>query len=548
MISKKNSRFLPWALGVAGVLIGGGAIAYFIIAFNSAKGKIPVGANLIPQSALMSVSVSTDTNQWQQFQQLGTADTQKLIADNLTKLKAQLLTNRGLDYTKDIQPWIGKQATVALLPLTPATVTPSKQQPQMWVLPIARPDEAQKAAARFGSGKLASRTYKGVQIQQTSTTEANPYALAVLDQQFVVVTTVPALMDQVIDTYQTQSSAVQIQRYTSAWQQLPTDGAFAQVYVNMPAALKQTSLQPEAASPSPTPIASQPETQGLVTAVSLEPESVRFQSVTWLKPGSGSRAMVDNRAQSVSQRLPQETLAMYSGSNFQKFWQNYSQPVGAQATPAQSAEAENPLSANQIRMTFKSSTGMDFDQDFVTWMDGEFAAAILPAKSNQGAGILIMAQTRDRAKAEKAMAQLDQVVRQRMQWIVSESKVADQTVTQWKVPPGLPAASRGWLDNNTAFLTLGAQVTDKILPQPQKNLEQSALFRAATQSELNDNNGQLFVDMPRALSLLDANPLLFKLTPENRKIAQAIQTLSVTTADNNDWSTQYDVAVKLLKK
>jgi hypothetical protein len=116
------------------------------------------------------------------------------------------------------------------------------------------------------------------------------------------------------------------------------------------------------------------------------------------------------------------------------------------------------------------------------------------------------------------------------------------------VPPGLPAASRGWLDNNTAFLTLGAQVTDKILPQPQKNLEQSALFRAATQSELNDNNGQLFVDMPRALSLLDANPLLFKLTPENRKIAQAIKTLSVTTADNNDWSTQYDVAVKLLKQ
>jgi hypothetical protein len=548
MISKNNSRFLPWALGVAGVLIGGGAIAYFIIAFNSAKGKIPVGANLIPQSALMSISVSTDTNQWQQFQQLGTADTQKLIADNLTKLKTQLLTNRGLDYAKDIQPWIGKQATVALLPLTPATVTPTKQQPQMWVLPIARPDEAQKAAARFGSGKLASRTYKGVQIQQTSTTEANPYALAVLDQQFVVVTTVPALMDQVIDTYQTQSSAVQIQRYTSAWQQLPTDGAFAQVYVNMPAALKQTSLQPEVASPSPTPSGNQSETQGLVTAISLEPENVRFQSVTWLKPGSGSRAMVDNRAQRVSQRLPEETLAMYSGSNFQKFWQNYSQPVGAQATPAQSAEADNPLSADQIRMTFKSSTGMDFDQDFVTWMDGEFAAAILPAKSNQGAGILIMAQTRDRAKAEKAMAQLDQVVRQRMQWIVSESKVADQTVTQWKVPPGLPAASRGWLDNNTAFLTLGAQVTDKILPQPRKNLEQSALFRTATQSELNDNNGQLFIDMPRALSLLDANPLLFKLTPENRKIAQAIKTLSMTTADNNDWSTQYDVAVKLLKK
>jgi hypothetical protein len=548
MISKNNSRFLPWALGVAGVLIGGGAIAYFIIAFNSAKGKIPVGANLIPQSALMSISVSTDTNQWQQFQQLGTADTQKLIADNLTKLKTQLLTNRGLDYAKDIQPWIGKQATVALLPLTPATVTPTKQQPQMWVLPIARPDEAQKAAARFGSGKLASRTYKGVQIQQTSTTEANPYALAVLDQQFVVVTTVPALMDQVIDTYQTQSSAVQIQRYTSAWQQLPTDGAFAQVYVNMPAALKQTSLQPEVASPSPTPSGNQSETQGLVTAISLEPENVRFRSVTWLKPGSGSRAMVDNRAQSVSQRLPEETLAMYSGSNFQKFWQNYSQPVGAQATPAQSAEADNPLSADQIRMTFKSSTGMDFDQDFVTWMDGEFAAAILPAKSNQGAGILIMAQTRDRAKAEKAMAQLDQVVRQRMQWIVSESKVADQTVTQWKVPPGLPAASRGWLDNNTAFLTLGAQVTDKILPQPRKNLEQSALFRTATQSELNDNNGQLFIDMPRALSLLDANPLLFKLTPENRKIAQAIKTLSMTTADNNDWSTQYDVAVKLLKK
>uniref|UniRef100_B8HRR2 DUF3352 domain-containing protein n=1 Tax=Cyanothece sp. (strain PCC 7425 / ATCC 29141) TaxID=395961 RepID=B8HRR2_CYAP4 len=532
----------PWQilllLGATGVVIGGGAIAYLFWKKPPLAAVLPVGSNLIPQSALMSLSLSTDPAQWQQLQQLGTTGAPRALADQLGKLQTQFFSDRKLDYTRDIQPWVGPQSTLAVFPLTAATITSSQDQPQVWVLPIAQPDLAQSTLNRLlssSTAKLNQRTYKGVDVRETAAKVPHPYAIAVLNQA-IVFTSAPALIDQVIDTAQGQPSLQQLSRYIPAWEEVYVPDAFARLYINLPTAVDQTS-----STPSPAPTANQaPRLQGLAANLSLSSGQLHLQSLTWLKPDSPSQAPLENRPQQLAQRLPANTLAVYTGSNFQQFWQTYGQ---ASITPL-----PTPLQAEQIRTNFQAATGLNFDRDLVGWMNGEFAAALVPADaSGRGVGLVFLSQTGDRSGAEKAFAQLNQVMQQKRQWLVKTSTVENQPVTTWKVPPGLPVATHGWLDQNTAFLTLGTNITPTILPQPQQPLAQASLFQAATASVLKSNSGQLFIDIPRTVSVLEGTPLLPKLSPEVKKAVQGIQAIGITSARNNDWSTRYDILVQLDK-
>ncbi len=76
-------------------------------------GELPVGSEVIPQDALMTISVSTDTGQWDKLREFGTPQSQAAIDQNLAGARDRILTANGFDYDRDIKPWIGREVTVA---------------------------------------------------------------------------------------------------------------------------------------------------------------------------------------------------------------------------------------------------------------------------------------------------------------------------------------------------------------------------------------------------------------------------------------------------
>jgi hypothetical protein len=125
---EKNKPSLLLTLGAAGLLISGGVAAYWILSQrNSLSGDMPVGANIIPQDAVLTLSVSTDFNQWQQLRQFGTKQTQAQLDQNLAQLRDRFLTANGYNYERDIQPWVGDEVTIAFLP--PQAIAPTKTTP-----------------------------------------------------------------------------------------------------------------------------------------------------------------------------------------------------------------------------------------------------------------------------------------------------------------------------------------------------------------------------------------------------------------------------------
>lgn len=533
---EKNKPSLLLTLGASGLLIGGGIAAYWVLSQYNGSSELPVGANVVPQDALLTVSLSTDAAQWQQLRQFGTAQTQAELEKNLTQLRDRFLTNNGYNYAQDVQPWVGKEVTIAFLP--PATATSNSQQSMLIVLPIANQAAAQQTLAASPQSKWVTRNYKGIQIQETQGSAAGNYSFTVLDQ-LVAISDDPRATESAIDTYQSGASIAKIPGYTNAIAKIVQPNRLAQAYLNIPIAAQATS---STQSPIPQGLAQLQENQGLATTITLEPEGLRFQSISWLKPNSQRVYTVENNSSQMQRRLPAETLMMISGANLQRLWQDY--VVSSQANPLAPFPPEN------LRAGFKSLTGLDLDRDLLSWMNNEFAVAVIPGAAKTDTpqdfalSLALVARTSDRTIARKSFQQLTQVLQSRYQFKIQETQLNGETVTNWIAPFGTLTATQGWLDRDVAFVTLGAPVANRFVPNPPTSLSSTAQFQKSVPTALNPYNGQFFLDINPTVKALPLPQFL----PGQRMILEATRSIGGTAAVSDARSIRYDFFMSLEKQ
>jgi hypothetical protein len=556
-VTKKKRPALLLLSGAAIALIAGGIGAYWLLARRLPAGGLPVGTDVIPQTALMTLSFSTDEGQWRDLRQFGTPETQESLNQTLADLRDRLLTANGFDYERDIQPWVGDEITVAFLsPSQPAEDSESEppilepqQSPQsaVMILPIADPAQAQQilAAPRPEQNTTPTeRDYQGVQIREFEGTDAT-YSAAVLDNRLVVIATEDEAIEQVIDTSKGEASVAQTPGYGQAQRQISAPQPFARLYVNAPAARAiATAGSPQALPPQNlTPLQNN---RGIAATVNLEPEGLRFQGIAWLDPEGELTYQVENGSDTMPSLLPAETLMMASGGNLQRFWQDYSQRADGNAI--------SPISPNNLRTVLQELTGLNLDEDLIAWMGGEFSLSVIeiPASAEPaapglaGAGVLMMVQASDRAAADATLTQLDEVMSDRYRFQVEETSVEGQPVIRWTSPLSGLTITRGWLEGDVAFLAFGENLAQTILPQPETALADTDLYKQTIDPEFDPNNGHFFVDVDRLLSEDSPVPVP-NLPPANEAFVQAIRTIGVTAAIRDKYSTRYEVHVRLEK-
>lgn len=488
---KKKKPFLLLSLGAAVLLIGGGTAYWLLVQRNRFLADAP--AQLVPQDALVTASISTDSEQWLQLQKYGTPETKAALDKQLTQMRDSLLASNGYSYEQDIKPWLGKMVMIAYLPSgapaagvaqgqVPSTGIPFVKQPDLLVLPIEKPLQARQLLEKAKSQKatqFVERTYKGVQIRETQKSKSPNYSVAVLGR-FFVVTNNPKITEHVIDCYKGAPSVAATPEYTQALGKINASKPFAQLYLNMPvfsAALAANSTR----SLSPAQIARQQQRQGVAATVTLEPQGIRFKGISWLKPNSTQKNEVENATSRLPRRLPADTLLMVSGDNLARLWQDYAQ--GADSNPLAL------MPPTYLSGGLKATIDMDLEEDLLPWMGGEFLLALIPAslaaialpenkQSTQlGAGVVLMVQASDRSRAEATLQKLNEVMATRYQFQVEQTKLGGQPVVSWTSPLGGVSATHGWLEGNVVFLTLGAPITGAIIPQPPATLPQSPLFQ-----------------------------------------------------------------------
>lgn len=557
---RKNKLFLRVALALIVILMGGSVIAYSLfVQHNLWLTKAPSGTNLVPQDTLITAVVSTDSGKWRQLNRYGTPNTLAAFVRQLAQLEESLLTENGYDYEDDIQPWLGETVMIAYRgESTSAPETESEQTfpvtlpfiklPDIIVLPIDNPAQAKAILAKTKTQKVtqfAERSYRGVQIRETQKPNRQNYSVTVVER-FVVITSNPQTMDEVIDTYKGVTSVASTPGYVEALTKINTPQVFAQLYLNLPT-FTATAATNSARSLSPEQLAQRQPLQGLVTSISLESDGIRFRGMSWLKPNSQNAYPIENTSSRLPRRLPANTRFMLSGSNLAQLWKSYAQ--NASSNPL------IPIPAANLSAGIQTTLGVDVQEDLLPWMAGEWVIALIPATEellvppeNQsppmlGAGITVMILSSDRAATEQAFLQLDQVMETRYQLIVEKTQLNSQPVVRWTSPLGGITATHGWLEGNIAFLTFGAPIADAILPQPQAPLTQTPLFQQIVPTKPRPHNGQVYIEVERLLNRDNLN--LPQLPSQLDEMMQAIRAIGLTTAGEDQRNTRFDLFVKL---
>ncbi|HLO87299.1 MAG TPA: DUF3352 domain-containing protein [Nostocaceae cyanobacterium] len=549
---RKKKPSLLLTLSAAVLLIVGGIIAFWLFTLGRPLERdLPLGVNIIPQDAVFAVSLTTDTKQWEKLRGFGTPETQKELEQNLIKLRDRFLTNYGYDFQKDIKPWVGDAVTVAVL-APPIAKDPSQAvangnvdtpQSLVLVLPVKNPNLANNILTQpkpLKQGKWSDRNYQGIPIKQTEGLEAENLSVALLDGKFLVITDHPQATERAIDAYKNKLNLATSVGFADNFPKIANYQPLAQFYLNVPIAARIASTAPDRRLPAQV-LTQLQNNQGLAGTITLESEGMRVKGISWLNPNSQRVLAVENKAGTMQNRFPGETLMMLSGSNLQRLWGEYI-----------STSENNPLSPftpQQLRQGVKTLTNLDLERDLLNWMTGEFAISIIPNTPKPGtaesfrAGLVLMLQASDRTAGENALKQLDEAMRSQFQFQTQPATVANQPVINWIAPYGTLTATHGWLDGDIAFFVLGAPVTDKIIPKPNQTLANTPPFQQTISTELNPPNSQFFLDVEKTAQ----NFTLGSIFPNQQTFLAATRTIGMTTAIKDNRSTRYDVFVNLKK-
>ncbi|MFB2768497.1 DUF3352 domain-containing protein [Pelatocladus sp. BLCC-F211] len=551
---KKKKPSLVLTLSSAGILIGGGVAAYWLLTQGQSWSRnLPVGANIIPQDALFTVSLTTSRTQWQKLREFGTKETQTELDKNLVQLRDRFLTNNGYDFQKDISPWVGEQVTIAILnpettkstskPVASDSNTSTNQKSTVVVLPIKNPEQAKKILAQPRNPKAdkwINRTYEGIAINETNLPSGESLSAAVIDQRFLVITDNPKNTERAIQAYKNKTSLATTAGFTDNFPKIATSQAFAQFYVNIPSSAKIAAASGNRHLPAQV-LAQLQNNQGLAGSISLESQGIRIKGISWLNPNSQRTLRVENKAGKMPSLVPPETLMMLSGGNLRQLWTDYVST--SQGNPL------SPIAPEQLKAGVKSLTNLDFEQDLLSWMGDEFSVSVIPNRpkdtlsDNFRASLVFMVQASDRTHAETSLTKLDEVMKTQYQFQIQQTTIAGKPVVNWIGPLGTLTASHGWLDGDVAFLALGAPISDKIIPKLNNTLANATLFQQTVPSEPNPTNGQFFLDVERAAQ----NFPLPTLLPNQKIFLNATRSIGITSAIDDSRSNRYDIFLALKK-
>jgi Protein of unknown function (DUF3352) len=553
-MKKKKKPSLVLTLSSAGLLIGGGVAAYWLFTQGKPLTRdLPVGANIIPQDALFTVSLTTDPKQWQKLREFGTKETAAELDKNLVQLRDRFLTSNGYDFQKDIAPWVGDQVTIAVLAPEASKPVPKpvatdgsfekSEQSMVMVLPIKNPLKAQSFLAQpkaLKSGQWIERQYQGITIRESEPKDGEKLSAAVIDENFLVITDNPKTTEKAIEAYKGKVSLATTGGFAENLSKISNYQPFAQFYINVPYSAKIAAASPTRALPGQV-LAQLQNNQGLAGTIDLEREGIRLKGISWLNPNSQRTLAVENNAGRMQTRLPEETLMMLSGGNLQRLWADYA--LTSQGNPL------SPISPDELRSNIKSLTNFDFDRDLLSWMGGEFAVSLVPntpalgSADNFRSALVFMVQVSDRPKAEASLKQIDEVMKSQYQFQIQPATVGSKPVINWVGPYGTLAATHGWLDGDVAFFSFGAPISDKLFAAPKKSLASTVPFQSTVPSDPNPSNGQFFLDVEKTLKNFPL-PTIF---PNQQSVLEATRSIGVTSSVSDNRSNRYDIFFSLKK-
>ncbi|MEG3842660.1 DUF3352 domain-containing protein [Microcoleus sp. herbarium14] len=356
------------------------------------------------------------------------------------QIKKSLLANTNLDYSRDIQPWIGDEITFAIAtPDIDRDRNNGKQTGFLLALSSQNADRSQEFLTSYWQKEsrkektVQSELYKGVKIYYKESPITNPkkdsiwsfnslslpnstlppsFATAAIggssdsgnNSSFVLFANSPNVLRDAIDNVEsTNGNLNNSPNYQKALQQL-TQGRIALGFINLP--------QPE--------IDKNPQLSlnSLGVAVGVNRRGLVAETALVTDRQQTAIPALSEPVQAL-QYIPSASPFAVASTDLSNFW-----------TGLSSAVATNPEVSKLVDRTLadiQTAWGINLPQDIFKWVKGEYALAVLPGASNSSDWIFAAETSVD---SQKAIARLDEIARSK-EYSIGSFTLRNQKITAW---------------------------------------------------------------------------------------------------------------------
>ncbi|WP_245876159.1 DUF3352 domain-containing protein [Tychonema bourrellyi] len=408
---------------------------------NGGPTTTPAAAVFVSKQAPLLVSMLVNPDRIESLRQVFATPAERSRSHaEFEQIKKSLLANTDLDYSRDIQPWIGDEITFGIT--TPDIDRDRKNGQQTGFLLALSSQNADRSqqfidsywqkqsiatkSVQFEQYKGVKLTYKQLskihqksqpisalnRLNLPSSNLPSSFATALIsdssnsenNHNFVLFANSPKVLRDAIDNVQVANLNLQnTPEYQKALQQL-NQGRIALAFVNIP--------QPE------TDKKPQLSLNSLAVAVGVNRRGLVAQTALVTSRENTVIPTLSEPVQAL-QYIPSASPFAVASTDLSNFWTDFSS--------AMSTNPEVSKLADRTLADIQTAWGINLPQDIFNWVKGEYALAVLPGSSNSSDWIFAAETSAD---SQKAIARLDEIARSK-EYSIGSFTLRNQKITAW---------------------------------------------------------------------------------------------------------------------
>lgn len=515
----------------------------------------PTATIFVPKQAPIMASLLVNPDRLEAFRQLvARPGNRRQSRAQLKKIEDSLLANKGIDYQRDIRPWLGNEITFAVTSLDFDRNQQNAAQPGYLLAVTTKNQERAREflqlfyskQATAGTPDLVFETYKGVNLiyerprsqlgasARGSNSSQTPETLtsAVVGDRFVLFANHPKVLRDALNNVQVANLSLEDDPEYQQMLQSLTENRIGLSFVNLPALAAWTSKQP---------IPTRDSFKGSETlsiALTLNRLGLLAQTaILGAEPSDKSVAPALSKPVDALQYIPAKSELAIASTDLNKLWNQFSTGVADDDTL-------QPLLEGAIA-SLQSNWGIELPEEVFSWVQGEYALSLLPRPDRTNPDWIFVAQKLPGVTAEESIEHLDDVAKQRG-LSVGTLPLGDKTITAWTklvtstaTVPGkddrlmrLEAQVQGVHASvgNYEIFTSSIEAMDEALKGLENSLVKSDNFQEAIASLPKQNNGYLYLDWMKSETLIKRQlPIVQVVELVGKPLFEHLRSLSVSS-------------------
>jgi len=508
--------------------------------------QTPAASIFVPKQAPVMVSLLVNPDRLKVRRQ---------SRQELNQIKTSLLINTGLDYQRDIQPWLGDEITLAITSKDIDRDAENGQQPgYLMALSTVDPDKSRQFLEGLFSKRAIAGTdlgveqYKGVkllydnfstQLDNRKPSHDNSQGMlsgAVVGDRFVLFANYPKVLRDAINNVQaSELSLSSSSQYQQSLTLLPSR-TIGVSFLNLPTLAELLGKQAEAQTDQSQIITFELTSQGLAAETTLLATSATDSNAT---PVSQPVKALQYIPVGAGLAISGSKLERLSNSDLNQLWTKVSAGISGSGSNA-SRLVNQPLAALEARW------GIDLPQDIFSWVQGEYALGMLPHSNQVAPDWVFVAEKSDAATA--GISHLDAIASSQG-LSISLLTVGEQKISAWtqlttaptsfaepRVSIALKAKVQGvhTTVGNYEILATSIEALNAALKAPQKQSMLSSLeFKASIDPIPQPNKGYLYLDWMASQETLERQlPILRLLEVVGKPFFSHLRSITISSYGN----------------